>query len=167
MKSQNKIKIISFSALFTGILTVISQIYIPFAVPLTLQVFAVALCGYVLGVKWGTVAVAVYILLGVAGLPVFSGFKGGFGVLLEHTGGFIIGFLPLAFFCGLRVKSKLLKIILPAIGLISCHLLGVAQFCIITGTGFWISLLTVSIPYIAKDIILLLAAYAVLKQLKI
>ena len=167
MQNSNKIKKMSFSALFVGILAIISQIYIPFVVPLTFQVFAVALCGYLLGAKWGTVSVAIYIILGVTGLPVFSGFKGGFGVLIEQTGGFIIGFIPLVFFCGLSFKSKPIKISLSFIGLIMCHLWGTAQFCIITGTGVWISFLTMSVPYIAKDIALLFTAYTVSKQLKI
>ena len=113
MKIQNKIKNIAFAALFTGILAVISQVYIPFSLPLTFQIFAVALCGYTLGAKWGTASMLVYIILGAIGLPVFSGFKGGFGVLFEITGGFIIGFIPLVFFCGLATKTnkKILKII--------------------------------------------------------
>ena len=63
------------AALFTAITAVLSQTAIPtpFDVPLTLQTFAVALCGYVLGVKWGLASTAAYILLGTVGVPVFSG----------------------------------------------------------------------------------------------
>ena len=67
------------AALFTAITAVLSQTAIPtpFDVPLTLQTFAVALCGYVLGVKWGLASTAAYILLGTVGVPVFSGaFRG-------------------------------------------------------------------------------------------
>ena len=83
------------AALFTAITAVLSQTAIPtpFDVPLTLQTFAVALCGYALGVKWGLASIATYILLGVCGVPVFSGFKSGAQVLFGATGGFIFGFL--------------------------------------------------------------------------
>ena len=73
------------AALFTAVIAVLSQTAIPtpFDVPLTLQTFAVALCGYTLGIKWGVASVAAYILLGAVGVPVFSGFKGGAQVLFN------------------------------------------------------------------------------------
>lgn len=168
MSKQNKIKQVAFAALFTGLLTVFSQIYIPFAIPVTLQVFIVCLCGYTLEAKWGSTSVLVYIILGAVGLPVFSGFKGGFSVLFELTGGFIIGFIPLVFLCGLTQKTsiKFLKIILSLIGLLICHLCGVIQFAIISKTDLWVSLLTVSLPYIVKDIILTVMANLVSKYIK-
>lgn len=167
MKIQNKIKNMAFAALFTGILAVISQIYIPFLLPLTFQIFAVALCGYTLGTKWGTASVAVYILLGCLGLPVFSGFKGGFTVLFEMTGGFIIGFVPLVILCGLASnKKKSIKIILSLLGLFLCHLWGIVQFSFLSKSNFLLSVVTVSLPYIVKDILLLSAADYISKLIK-
>ncbi len=167
MKKQTRIKSVAFAALFTGILAVISQIYIPFAVPLTFQVFAVALCGYILGAKWGTASVTVYILLGCLGLPVFSGFKGGFSVLFEMTGGFIIGFIPLVIFCGLGSKrKKVAKILLSLLGLLLCHLWGIFQFSIVSNLNFLVSVVTVSLPYIIKDIIFVIVADLISKQIK-
>ena len=92
---KKRILNITFAALFTAITAALSQAAIPtpFGVPLTLQTFAVALCGYVLGIKWGLASIITYILLGVFGVPVFSGFKGGAQVLFGATGGFIFGFL--------------------------------------------------------------------------
>ncbi len=167
MKNQNRIKTLVFAALFTGLTAVISQIYIPFGVPLTFQVFGIALCGYTLGAKWGTASVAVYILLGCLGLPVFSGFKGGFSVLFEMTGGFILGFLPLVFFCGaVRKKRKAVKFAVSFIGLLICHLWGIIQFSLITQSGMLVSLLTVSLPYIVKDILLVVTADLISKNIR-
>lgn len=61
-------------ALFAAITAVLSQIAIPMPtqVPVTLQTFAVALCGYCLGAKKGTAAILIYILLGAVGIPVFT-----------------------------------------------------------------------------------------------
>ena len=58
----------------------------------TLQTFAIALGLLALGGKWGMVSVGLYLLLGIVGLPVFSGFRGGVAALLDPTGGFLWGF---------------------------------------------------------------------------
>lgn len=157
---QNRIRKMSFAALFAGLIAIVSQIYLPFAVPITFQIFIVSLCGFILGAKWGTASVLVYIILGAIGLPVFSGFKGGFGVLFEATGGFIIGFIPLVFLCGItqNINRKTVAMILSMIGLLICHLWGVIQFSVISNADFVISLLTVSLPYFIKDVILVLSA---------
>ncbi|MCR5823895.1 MAG: biotin transporter BioY [Lachnospiraceae bacterium] len=78
---------------FAALMAICAWITVPATVPFTLQTFGVFLAVYLLGGKRGTVAVAVYILLGAVGLPVFSGFKGGVGTVLGTTGGYIIGFL--------------------------------------------------------------------------
>ena len=83
----------AYIGLFAVVIAICSWISIPTVVPFTLQTFAVFLAVAVLGGKRGTLAVIVYVLLGAVGLPVFSGFKGGIGVLLNTTGGYIIGFV--------------------------------------------------------------------------
>ena len=94
MKTQNShLQDIIYIGLFAALIAVCSQIQIPSAVPFTLQTFAVFLCTGLLGGKRGTISVLVYILLGIEGLPVFAGFKGGIVSLLGLTGGYIIGFV--------------------------------------------------------------------------
>lgn len=83
----------AYIAVFAVLIAICSWISIPTVVPFTLQTFAVFLAVTVLGGRRGTLAVMIYILLGAVGLPVFSGFRGGIGVLLNTTGGYIIGFL--------------------------------------------------------------------------
>lgn len=94
--------------MFAAVLAVMSQIAIPMpsGVPMTLQTFAVALAGAVLGWKLGALSALVYLLLGAAGVPVFSGMSGGLGVLLGKTGGFIFGFIFMALLCGLGAAQK-------------------------------------------------------------
>lgn len=140
---------------FTAILAVLSQLSIPLpsGVPVTLQTFAVALCGFALGAKTGTLAVAVYLLLGAIGIPVFAGFMGGVGVFVGVTGGFLWGFLLLAVLCGTQ------KIPLAALGLIACHALGIIQFAIVAKTPLLQSAVLVSVPYLLKDALSLVAAY--------
>ena len=111
--SNSKLKIACIAAMLTAVICVVSQFSVmtPFGVPFTFQMAAIALCGYLLGVKWSMACVLTYILIGAVGIPVFSGFKGGANVIFGPTGGYIIGFLLLAFFCGLsrKYKSKFIK----------------------------------------------------------
>ena len=162
-KHFNKnIKSLIFAALFTAVICVFSQIALPTPVlPVTLQVFAVCLCGYLLGAEFSLLSVLCYILLGAVGLPVFYGFQGGAQHLFSLTGGFIFGFLPLSFCCGVFIKSKsnLLKIIFGVIGVLICHLIGVLQFCAVSANGFFESFLIASLPYLLKDIPLCVLAF--------
>ena len=89
MKNREKTIQIVLVGVFAAVLAVLSQISIPLpsGIPVTLQTFAVALCGYALGWKRGLLATAVYVALGLVGLPVCSGFSGGGGAVLAMAGG--------------------------------------------------------------------------------
>ena len=93
MKAIAKTTDIAYVALGAVLIAVCSWISIPMAVPFTMQTFAVFCVLLILGGKRGTMSIAVYILLGAVGLPVFSGFTGGIGKLLGSTGGYILGFV--------------------------------------------------------------------------
>ena len=75
-------------------------------IPLSLATFAVYLAGSVLGRKKGTIAVALYLVIGVIGVPVFSGFSGGFQKLAGVTGGYLIGYLPCAYLSGVGAEKR-------------------------------------------------------------
>lgn len=151
------------AALFTAFITVMSQIAIPMpsGVPITLQTFAVALCGYVLGIKWGFASITAYVLLGAVGVPVFSGFHGGINNIFGMTGGFIYGFIAFVVICGLSlyVKNMIFKILIGFGGLTVCHIFGVIQFAAVYGTNLKASFLMVSMPYLIKDIVSVVLAY--------
>lgn len=83
----------AYIAVFAVLIAICSWISIPTVVPFTMQTFAVFLAVSVLGGRRGTLSIVVYVLLGAVGIPVFAGFKGGIGVLLNTTGGYIIGFM--------------------------------------------------------------------------
>lgn len=152
-------------ALFAALTGICSQIQIPLPmVPINLALFAVHLCGAVLGAKYGTFSMAVYVLLGMAGLPVFAGFTGGVGVLFGKTGGYIIGYILDAFIVGLIVArwgDGFFKCcIAMAAGLAACYIFGTLWFMHITGTGLWMSLVYCVFPFLAGDAVKIgLAAY--------
>lgn len=157
-------------ALSAAIISVVSQIAIPtpFGIPITLQVFAVALCGFLLGTKYALASVLVYVGMGAIGLPVFYGFRGGVSAIFgDVTGGFIIGFIPLAVFCGLRKllywakHGKALSLMLGVIGLLLCHIFGIAFYANLTGIDFLSSAAVTSLPFLIKDIILVALAFII------
>lgn len=95
------------SALFAALIIVGAYIKIPVPpVPFTLQTLFVVLSGLVLGARFGTFSVLVYMLLGLAGLPVFAGGSGGIGSVLMPTFGYIIGFAVGAFVSGLIASNS-------------------------------------------------------------
>lgn len=164
-KKKLSIKDIVIAGMFTAIIAVLSIISIPtpFGIPVTLQTFAIALCGYVLGWKLGLFSTVIYILVGAIGLPIFAGFSSGFGALFGMTGGFIWGFLFLAVLCGLQANSgnKVVSITLGLLGLIICHILGIVQFSLVTSTSLLKSFFIVSSSFLIKDIISIAGAYFV------
>ena len=80
-------------ALFAALMALCAWVTVPYAVPFTMQTFGVFLALLLLGGKRGTICMAVYLLLGAVGLPVFSGFRGGVGALVGSTGGYLVGFI--------------------------------------------------------------------------
>lgn len=92
---------LALAGVFAAVLAVSAWVSIPFhPVPLTLQTLTVLVAGGLLGRIWGTVSVGVYVLVGVAGVPVFSNGSAGVGVLLGPTGGYLVGFIVAAFVVG-------------------------------------------------------------------
>ena len=115
-----------------ALIAICSWISIPTAVPFTFQTFAVFFVLMLLGGEKGTISILVYILIGAAGAPVFSGFGAGIGVLLGSTGGYILGFLFIGLiymlftkFLGKKIAVKVAALIL---GLVVCYTFGTAWF---------------------------------------
>ncbi len=99
-KNSNRI------ALAAALMVLCAWVAIPGPVPFTLQTFGVFVTAGLLGEKKGSAAVLIYILLGAIGIPVFSGGRGGVGIIAGETGGYIIGFLPAVFVGGILCKKN-------------------------------------------------------------
>lgn len=156
-KTRNITLNIVMTGMFSALLIVLSQLSIPTptGVPITLQTFAVALTGVILGWKLGFLSTFIYILLGAVGLPVFANFKAGLQAIAGPTGGFIYGFLLMVILCGIggTRKNMVQGIVIGIIGLLGCHLLGINHFAFLSNISFWKSALLVSIPYLIKDVV--------------
>ena len=158
------------AAMCAAVFAVLAQLAIPMpsGMPVTLQTFAAALCGYVLYWKWGLAAVATYLLLGLVGLPVFSGFRGGAAVLVGLTGGYLWGFLPFAALCGVGAAKRgaAAQIAFGLIGLTVCHAIGVLQFALLTDRTAWEAFLVASLPYLITDALSVAGACFVARYLR-
>lgn len=147
----------AYIALSVAVISVCAWISVPAAVPFTMQTFAVFLCAGVLGARRGAAAAALYILLGAVGLPVFSGFNGGFGALFGATGGYITGFLPAALIAGWKSQSRsrrLVDIIYMTTALIVCYAFGTLWYSLVyVGgmSGIGAALAMCVVPYIIPD----------------
>lgn len=103
MKNVRPLVYVAFCA---AVIAVLAQVMIPLPlVPITGQTLAIGLVVTLLGRKYGTQAVMLYIMLGAIGLPVFTAFAGGLGVLAGPTGGYIIGFIPTAIVIGYYLEK--------------------------------------------------------------
>ncbi|NWQ43493.1 biotin transporter BioY [Bacillus sp. EB106-08-02-XG196] len=102
MKNQQvKLRMMIVTALFSAIIGVLAQITIPLPlVPITGQTLAIGLAATILGSRYGSFSVILYLIIGSSGVPVFAEFSGGFSKLIGPTGGYLVGFLPTAFLIG-------------------------------------------------------------------
>ena len=153
-------------SLFAAMIALCAWLSIP-APPIvvTMQTFAVLLTLGVLGGKWGSVSVFIYLAMGMVGLPVFAGFRGGVSALLDVTGGFLWGFA--AGCLVYRVGEKLGKF--PA--MVLCQLM--VYFCGCLWFFFWAAdgglraaVLTCVVPYLIPDGIKLWLAYRLSGRIK-
>lgn len=143
-------------------------------VPISFTNLAVYFTVYVLGTKRGTISYLIYLLLGLVGLPVFSGFTGGVGKLFGPTGGYLIGFIFMALICGIFIEKWPTKLYLHFAGMVLgtavCYLFGTAWLAFQANMGFYAALAAGVIPFIPGDlvkiIIALLAGPLIRKQLK-
>ena len=136
---------------------------LPFSLsPIALQTLIVNLTGYVLNAKQAFMTMLVYLLGGLAGVPVFTGGSAGPGKLFGPTGGYIIGFLFtavfLAYFRGEKYSFKRYALLGCVIGIPLIYVFGVVQLKLITGMGWDKAIMTGALPFIPLDIVKCLAA---------
>lgn len=162
---ENKltIKTIALIAVMTAVTCVLAPLSLPIGpVPISLTNLAIYFGLYILDVKKESLSYIVYMLIGLAGLPVFSNFTGGVGKLFGPTGGYIIGFLPMAVIAGIfidRTKGKLLPSLLGMVlGTVICYALGTIWLAYQANMDFKAALFAGVIPFIPGDLIKMVLA---------
>ena len=161
---------IAFTALAIAVIAVSAWITVPIGpVPFTLQMFAVTFAILVLEPKQAIGAIAGYLVLGAIGVPVFSGMRGGIGVLLGPTGGFLWGYLigvsaavgMLALFRRRGIDSFAVGMASGLLFTVIAYACGWLQYMFVAGVGPLESLLVTVAPFIIVDIVKVAAATAV------
>lgn len=172
-KSNFSVKQLSLVGLMAAIICILApfSFVIPLSpVPISLGTLAIYFVLIVLGMKLGTISIVVYILLGLAGLPVFTGFVGGPGKLFGPSGGYIIGYLFMALICGFFI-DKWGNMLLPSflgmiLGTIALYLFGSLWLAYQQSYTLLQALMAGVIPYIPGDIVKLILAMSLGRQIR-
>lgn len=173
--SKLRTRDIAYIGIFAALIAICSWISVPTAIPFTLQTLGVFLAVGLLGGRRGTLAVLVYLLLGLVGLPVFAGFHGGPGALMTPSGGYLIGFLfsalliwaiERAFGRGLPVLG-----VSMVLGLLVCYAFGSVWFMwVYARTTGAVTLAAVLewcvVPFIVPDLVKIGLALTLTAQLR-
>ncbi len=157
------IKTIAIIGVFTALTCVLAPLSIPIGeVPISLTNLVIYFSLYVLGTKKGALSYLVYLLIGLVGVPVFSGFTAGPAKLFGPTGGYLIGFIPLAIVAGLFIDKSQRKFVLSMAGMILgtiiCYAFGTAWLAYVSHIGFKAALLAGVVPFVAFDLIKMILA---------
>ena len=165
-------------ALCTAVICVLAPVSIPVGViPVSLATFAILFSALLLGPKWGTVSTAVYLMIGMIGIPVFAGYTAGVAKLAGPTGGYLIGYIPMAAISGKvyftygktrkSVRKKILALLAAAsIGTIVLYMLGTIWFCFESGSSFSAALGVCVIPFLPGDAIKTAAAAVIIPSIE-
>ncbi|MBQ3416596.1 MAG: biotin transporter BioY [Ruminococcus sp.] len=174
MKTKNLV----LCGVCAAIICALAPLSVPLAglVPVTLATFAVMLTGVLLGGKFAVLSVSVYLLIGAMGVPVFSGYSAGVGVLFGPTGGYLIGYIPLAFLTGALyehfgkqktgIKKYAVMITAMMIGTAVLYTFGTVWYCIVTGAGAVAALTVCVVPFLLGDLAKIAAVALLCPQLE-
>ena len=155
-------------ALFSALMCICAWISIPLGnISFTLQTFSLFLAFLTLGGKGASLSVFVYLALGAVGLPVFSGFRGGFGALLGVTGGYLWGFLAgcLVFWLITAILGEKSCVLAVIAAMVTIYLCGTIWFFVYAPGGIWAILAQSVLPYLLPDAVKILLAFWVVKKL--
>ena len=168
---KNTIELIKV-AMFASITAILSQIILPIGpVPYNLGLLGALLAGMLCCPSTATLSMVAYIFMGIIGLPVFAGFIGGIGVLINSTGGYLLGYILTAFVTSLaRNKKWHVTVCAMVLGLLLCYAFGTMWFMIVSKNNLIASLAYCVIPFILPDVAKIVCAFllgkAIDKRLK-
>lgn len=166
---SSQLQMTVYSSLMAAFIAVGAFIAIPVGpVPIVLQNLFVMLAGLLLGSRWATASVGLYLLAGVCGFPVFSGGGAGIGHFFGPTGGYLVSYLPAVFVVGF-VAERTTGLIARAGALVAAHViifaLGVSWLKVATGMSFAKAMAVGMFPFLLGDVIKIIAALFIARAL--
>ena len=168
---NTELKMMVYTSLFVAFIAIGAFIAIPIGpVPIVLQNMFVLLSAIILGPKWGLACIGIYLLIGLFGLPVFSGGTSGIGKLFGPTGGYLLGYLPSVFVTasiskglGKKMSSDIIAMI---IGSLIIYATGVSWLKIVTAMTYTKALAVGMYPFLIGDLIKIIAAAFIAKTIR-
>lgn len=163
MEDQNK-QMPVMAAIYLVILVICSLVSIPLGpVPFTLQTFAITLIAYCATPRQATIAICTYMILGAIGVPIFASMRGGIGVLIGPSGGFLWGYalsVPLITYLVSKARQKLDGALLVLVQFIAgiamsaiAYTLGTLQYMAVGGVEFIVAIIVTVLPFVLIDIV--------------
>ena len=161
--SDRRVKFMVTTALMTAVLCILGPLSLPIGpVPVSLTNLAIYFLLYILDWKRGTTSVLMYLLIGLVGVPVFSGYSGGIAKLAGPTGGYLIGFIPMTILIGLflekHARNRIACILVMEAATWLLYLIGTAWLAFSAGMDFGAALSVGVIPFIAVDLVKIILA---------
>lgn len=149
-------------ALMTALMCILGPMSIPIGtVPISFTNLAIYITAYLLGAKLGGISYSIYLLIGMAGLPVFSGFSGGPAKLAGPTGGYLIGFLFTAIISGVFIqkgRGKSISVLGMVLGTLVAYIFGTIWFVIQAECTVMYALTVCVFPFLIADGLKIIAA---------
>ena len=167
---KNKLTILTITrvALSAAVICILGplSIHIPISpVPISLGILGIFLAVYINGWLYGSLSCLIYLLIGFAGVPVFTDFTAGITKLAGPTGGYMLGYIPLALIAGFFITKFENKIPLHILGMILgtvvCYAFGTAWLAISLKMNLPAALMAGVVPYIPTDIIKMIIAVGI------
>ena len=169
--SSQQLKRMVYAALMAALTAAGAYIAIPLGpVPIVLQNLFIMLAGLLLGGRWGLISVAVYLLAGAVGLPVFAGGTGGVGKFVGPTGGYLLGFGAAAYLIGIISESGRGRVTIDVLAMVAGTLIiyafGVSWLKVVTGISFSKALTVGMLPFLIGDALKIAAAIPIARALR-
>ena len=169
--TTEKRKITTQQMALVAIMTALTCIMAPFSlpigpVPISLTNLVIYFSLYLLGWKLGTLSYVIYLLIGLVGVPVFSGFTAGPAKLFGPTGGYLIGFIPMAIIAGIVIDKYSEKWLLCLLAMIVCYALGTAWLAYEAKMDMMAALWAGVIPFIPGDLVKMALAILIAPKIK-
>ena len=170
-KTTLTVKDMAWCGICAALLAISAWLSIPMPqVSFTMQSFAVFFALGLLGGRRGCISIFIYLLMGTVGLPVFSGFRGGLGVILGVTGGYIWGFLAagLLYWAATALFGQHFRVRVCAmiLGMVLCYTCGTVWYLQVYGGNFWAVLSVCVVPYLIPDGVKIALAISLAERLK-
>lgn len=167
IKQSKKLTIeqMCMTALMAAAMCILGPMSIPIGeIPVSLTNLVVYLAVYLLGTKLGTLSCIIYLLLGLVGLPVFSGYAGGVGKLVGPTGGYLVGFIFMAWISGVFIERFSKNIVLCMVGMVlgaaMLYLFGTVWYVLLTKCPLYAAIAACVQQFIIPDLLkIVLAAF--------